>query len=49
VFAFSIHTFFIATGHAEFTLPVSLLILGATLLVSLAQIWDALLQQKVAR
>ncbi|MBM3131012.1 MAG: hypothetical protein FJ009_20590 [Chloroflexi bacterium] len=37
VFAFSIHTFFIATGRPEFTLPVSLAILGATLIVSLAQ------------
>ena len=37
VFAFCIHTFFIATGHPAFTLPVSLAILGATMLVSLAQ------------
>jgi hypothetical protein len=42
VFAFGIHTFFIATGHPEFTLPVSLAILGATLIVSLAQGFFAL-------
>jgi hypothetical protein len=41
VFAFGIHTFFIATGHPEFTAPVSLAILGATLIVSLAQAFVA--------
>ena len=41
VFAFGIHTFFIATGHPEFTLPVSLAILGAMLIVSLAQAFVA--------
>jgi len=37
VFAFVIHTTFIALGHPEFRTPVSLTILAATLLVSLAQ------------
>ena len=37
VFAFSIHSYFILTGHPEFTLPVSLAVLFLTLIVSLAQ------------
>ena len=37
VFAFCIHTFFIAMGHPEFTLPASIVVLIATLIVSLAQ------------
>ncbi len=37
VFAFVIHTTFIALGHPEFRAPVSLAVLTATLLVSLAQ------------
>jgi hypothetical protein len=37
VFAFSIHSYFILTGHPEFTLPVSLAVLVLTLIVSLAQ------------
>ena len=37
VFAFGIHTFFIATGHLEFTLPLSIVVLVVTLIVSLAQ------------
>jgi len=37
VFAFCIHTYFILTGHPEFTLPVSLAILVLILVVSLAQ------------
>jgi hypothetical protein len=38
IFAFSIHMFFIRTGHPEFRAPVSVAILVATLLVSLAQL-----------
>jgi len=37
LFAFSIHTYFLLTGHPEFRLPASLIILAATLLVSVAQ------------
>jgi hypothetical protein len=37
LFAFSIHTFFIRSGHPEFKTPVSLGILWMILLVSLAQ------------
>ena len=37
VFAFCIHTYFILTGHPEFRLPASLVILLLTLLVSLLQ------------
>lgn len=37
VFAFSIHSFFLLMGHPEFRLPISLVILGVTLLVSLIQ------------
>jgi hypothetical protein len=37
LFAFGIHTFFIAMGHTEFTLPISIVVLIATLIVSLAQ------------
>ena len=37
VFAFFVHGYFILTGHPEFTLPVSLAVLGSTLIVSLAQ------------
>ena len=37
VFAFSIHSYFILTGHPEFTLPVSLAVLVLALIVSLAQ------------
>ncbi|MBI3585739.1 MAG: hypothetical protein HY088_01255 [Ignavibacteriales bacterium] len=37
IFAFVIHTYFILAGHAEFTPPISLVILIATLIVSLAQ------------
>ncbi|MBI5649240.1 MAG: hypothetical protein HZC40_02150 [Chloroflexi bacterium] len=37
VFAFCIHAYFIATGHPQFTLPVSMAILVLTLIVSIAQ------------
>lgn len=37
VFAFSIHSYFILTGHPEFTLPVSLAVLVLTLIISLPQ------------
>lgn len=38
LFAFSIHMWFIATGHREFRLPVSVAILAAALTLSLAQV-----------
>ncbi len=37
LFAFSIHTYFLRRGREEFRAPVSLVILGATLAVSLVQ------------
>jgi hypothetical protein len=37
VFAFTIHTYFISRGRQEFRAPVSLFILAAALVVSLAQ------------
>ena len=37
VFAFTIHTYFILSGHSEFTLLGSEMLLGIILLVSLAQ------------
>jgi hypothetical protein len=37
IFAFSIHSYFIKKGNPEFSLPLSRIILIATLMVSLAQ------------
>lgn len=37
VFAFCIHSYFILTGHPQFTLPISLAILALTLIVSIVQ------------
>ena len=37
VLAFVIHGFFIARGHPEFRLPISLAVLGASLVLSLVQ------------
>ena len=37
IFAFTIHTIFIKKGRSEFKAPVSLFLLGATLLASLIQ------------
>ena len=37
IFAFIIHSYFILTGHGEFTLPVSLGLLFSTLIVSAVQ------------
>jgi len=37
LFAFSIHTYFLRRGHAEFKAPVSQLLLVGTLVVSLVQ------------
>ena len=37
ILGFSIHTYFILTGHAEFTLPASLVVLGVWLIGSLGQ------------
>ncbi len=45
VFAFSIHTIFIRTGHTEFTLPVSLVLLWMILIVSLLQLFVTLTTQ----
>jgi len=46
VFAFGIHTFFIATGHPEFTLPASIVVLVAALIVSLVQGFLALREMR---
>ncbi len=37
IFAFSIHFYFMRKGHSEFSIPISRIILIATLMVSLAQ------------
>ncbi len=37
IFAFFIHSYFILTGHSEFTLPASLAVLALALIVSVAQ------------
>ena len=37
IFAFSIQSLFILKGHPEFTMPVSMILLAATFLISLAQ------------
>lgn len=37
IFAFSIHSIFILKGHPEFTLPMSIMLLAATLVISIAQ------------
>ena len=42
IFAFSIHSYFILAGRPEFTLPASLVLLGLTLIVSLAQLLSTL-------
>ena len=43
LFAFSIHTYFNCKGHPEFKTPISLLILKATLGVSVAQLVTTIL------
>jgi hypothetical protein len=43
LFAFSIHTFFSYRGHPEFKTPISILILMATLDVSVAQLVTTIL------
>ena len=43
IFAFSIHTFFNSRGHPEFKTPVSVTVLAATLMVSLAQLVTTIL------
>ena len=37
IFAFTVHTYFLSQGRPEFQLPISILILVATLVVSLIQ------------
>lgn len=37
LFAFAVHTYFLRKGRDEFKLPISLIILAATLVVSLVQ------------
>ncbi len=49
VFAFCIHTYFILTGHPEFTLPASLILLAVILVVSVAQAYITLQQMRGAR
>jgi hypothetical protein len=43
IFAFSIHTYFNSRGHPEFKTPISILILIATLGVSVAQLVTTIL------
>ena len=43
IFAFSIHTFFSYRGHPEFKTPISIVILMATLGVSVAQLVTTIL------
>jgi hypothetical protein len=43
IFAFSIHTYFNSRGHPEFKTPVSVTVLAATLMVSLAQLATTIL------
>lgn len=43
--AFTIHTYFLSRGHPEFRLPVSIALLWATLVVSLAQGFQALVMK----
>ena len=43
IFAFSIHTFFSHRGHPEFKTPISIVILMATLGVSVAQLVTTIL------
>ena len=43
IFAFSIHTFFSYRGHSEFKTPISIVILMATLGVSVAQLVTTIL------
>ena len=43
VFAFSIHTFFNLKGHPEFKTPISVIVLAATLIVSVAQLVTTIL------
>jgi hypothetical protein len=38
IFAFSIHTYFLKNGRKEFDMPISKLILAATLIVSIVQL-----------
>ncbi len=38
IFTFLVHTLFLVIGRDEFRLPISLILLGGTLLVSIAQI-----------
>jgi hypothetical protein len=39
IFAFIAHMYFIKKGNKEFTIPISLFILGAIFIVSLVQLW----------
>ena len=39
IFAFAIHTIFLSMGHPEFRLPVSVGLLTATLVLSIAQVF----------
>ena len=47
IFAFSIHSIFIWKGHPEFTLPVSMVLLASTFLISITQGALAVLELKL--
>ncbi len=49
VFAFCIHAYFILTGHPEFTLPASLVLLASILVVSITQAYVTFQQLRTAR
>ena len=41
IFAFSVHAYFLSRGRPEFALPASKIVLGATLILSPAQAYQA--------
>ncbi len=52
ILAVLVHGYFLVRGHPEFDLPASKMLLGATLIVSPAQAWQAyrgLLAQRLSR
>ena len=52
IFAFLVHGYFLLRGHPEFNVPASKIVLGATLIVSPVQAWQAyrgLVRQRLSR
>ena len=49
IFAFSIHSYFILTGHPQFQLPVSFSLLLLTLIVSLLQGYFAVTELRIPK